>query len=151
MRIPRKEEGQGLVEYALLIVLVAIVIIVILSLMGRTVTTVFAQVYAGLNGQALNGTGTEYVVTGVGGSAVGAPPSCTVSISATVVVFEDGQLAGAGKGVSGTASWPSGGGPVSGITDSSGKASVSVSGPGGCEGVASVTVGGNTGTGNYSN
>jgi pilus assembly protein Flp/PilA len=151
MRIPRKEEGQGLVEYALLIVLVAIVIIVILSLLGRTVTTVFAQVYAGLNGQALDGTGTEYVVTGVSASAVGAPPSCTVSVSASVVVFEDGQLAGAGVGVSGSASWPLGGGAVGGTTDSSGTASVNASGPGGCEGVASVTVGGNTGTSNYGN
>ena len=150
MRIPQKEEGQGLVEYALLLVLVAIVIIVILALMGRTVTTVFAQVYAGLNGQALDGSGKEYVVTNINASATGATV-CTVTVSADVVVFIDGQLAGAGEGVSGTASFPPGSGNVSGTTDNSGVASVSTSGSGACSGTATVTVGGNTGSTTYSN
>ncbi len=152
MRIRKKEEGQGLVEYALLIVLVAIVIVVVLALMGRTVTTVYAQIIAGLNGQTLDGTGTEYVVTNVG-VTVSNPPSCTVKVGGKVVVFEDGQLGDAGIGVSGTASWSGyGGGPVSGTTDSSGTATVGpISNSGNCTGTATVTVGGSSKTVSYGN
>ena len=41
--IPR-EEGQGLVEYALIIVLVAIVVIVALSLLGPVIGNVFSSI-----------------------------------------------------------------------------------------------------------
>ncbi len=44
------ERGQGLVEYALILVLVAIVVIVILSVLGPTINVVLAQVTAHLNG-----------------------------------------------------------------------------------------------------
>ena len=47
--LPR-EEGQGLVEYALILVLVAIVVIVILTLLGTQVSTVFSQITSGLSG-----------------------------------------------------------------------------------------------------
>ncbi|MEO0562634.1 MAG: Flp family type IVb pilin [Chloroflexota bacterium] len=39
-----REEGQGLVEYALILVLVAIVVIVILSLLGGAVGNVFSNI-----------------------------------------------------------------------------------------------------------
>ncbi len=39
------KRGQGLVEYALILVLVAIVVIVILSLLGPAVGNVFSQIY----------------------------------------------------------------------------------------------------------
>ncbi len=42
--------GQGLVEYALLLSLMAIVVIAILALLGPTVANVFSQVTAGLVG-----------------------------------------------------------------------------------------------------
>lgn len=38
-----REEGQGLVEYALILVLVAVVVIVILSVLGPTVGNVFSE------------------------------------------------------------------------------------------------------------
>ena len=41
--LPR-EEGQGLVEYALILVLVAIVVIVVLGLLGDQVSSVFTSV-----------------------------------------------------------------------------------------------------------
>jgi pilus assembly protein Flp/PilA len=41
--LPR-EEGQGLVEYALILVLVAIVVIVILSILGPAIGNVFSNV-----------------------------------------------------------------------------------------------------------
>jgi len=39
-----QRKGQGLVEYALILVLVAIVIIVILSVLGPAIGNVFSQV-----------------------------------------------------------------------------------------------------------
>jgi len=44
-----KEKGQGLVEYALIIVLIAIVVIVILALLGTQVTKVFSKITSALN------------------------------------------------------------------------------------------------------
>ncbi|NJM05034.1 Flp family type IVb pilin [Candidatus Gracilibacteria bacterium] len=45
-----KEEGQGLVEYALILVLIAIVVIGILSVLGGQVSNVFSQINSGLGG-----------------------------------------------------------------------------------------------------
>ena len=46
----RREEGQGLVEYALILVLIAIVIIVILTFLGNQVNSTFSKIGSGLNG-----------------------------------------------------------------------------------------------------
>ena len=43
MYLPR-EEGQGLVEYALILVLVAIVVIVILALLGPAIGNIFSTI-----------------------------------------------------------------------------------------------------------
>lgn len=47
--LPR-EDGQGLVEYALILVLVAVVVIVILTVLGPTVGNVFSEIVEGLGG-----------------------------------------------------------------------------------------------------
>ncbi len=47
MYLPR-EKGQGLVEYALILVLVAIVVIAILMLLGPQIANVFSKVTNGL-------------------------------------------------------------------------------------------------------
>ncbi len=39
-----KEKGQGLVEYALILVLVAIVVIVILAIMGPAIGNIFSSI-----------------------------------------------------------------------------------------------------------
>ena len=39
-----KERGQGLVEYALILVLIAIVVIAVLALMGPAVADIFNQI-----------------------------------------------------------------------------------------------------------
>lgn len=39
-----KEKGQGLVEYALILVLVAVVVIVILALLGPAIGNVFSNI-----------------------------------------------------------------------------------------------------------
>ena len=44
MLASRKEGGQGLAEYALIIVLVAIVVIVVLALLGPAVGRIFSNV-----------------------------------------------------------------------------------------------------------
>ena len=44
-----REEGQGLVEYALILVLVAIVVIAILTLLGPQIGNVFSQITSGLD------------------------------------------------------------------------------------------------------
>ena len=43
-----KEKGQGLVEYALILVLIAIVVIAVLTLLGGQVRDVFNQIVNGL-------------------------------------------------------------------------------------------------------
>ncbi len=48
--LPRNEEGQGLVEYALILVLVAIVVIAILVIMGPQVGNIFSRITNGLGG-----------------------------------------------------------------------------------------------------
>jgi pilus assembly protein Flp/PilA len=39
-----REEGQGLVEYALILVLVAIVVIVILAILGPAIANIFSNI-----------------------------------------------------------------------------------------------------------
>ena len=49
LRLPR-EKGQGLVEYALILVLVAIVVIAILLLLGPAIGNIFSEIMTGLQG-----------------------------------------------------------------------------------------------------
>lgn len=46
---PRHREGQGLVEYALILVLVAVVVIVILALLGPAIGNIFSNIINSLN------------------------------------------------------------------------------------------------------
>ncbi len=43
-----KEKGQGLVEYALILVLVAIVVIAILTIMGPAIGNIFSNIVKAL-------------------------------------------------------------------------------------------------------
>jgi pilus assembly protein Flp/PilA len=43
-----REDGQGMVEYALILVLIAIVVIVILQVVGKQVNNVFSNISNGL-------------------------------------------------------------------------------------------------------
>jgi pilus assembly protein Flp/PilA len=45
-----KEKGQGMVEYALIIVLIAIVVIVVLTLLGTQISDVFQRIADALAG-----------------------------------------------------------------------------------------------------
>ena len=68
--LPQKEEGQGLVEYALILVLVAIVVIAILLLLGPVVGNVFSNITCNLEGESCG----IASVPG-GGGAPAAPPA----------------------------------------------------------------------------
>ena len=43
-----KEKGQGMVEYALIIVLIAIVVIIVLTVLGTQISKVFSQIASAL-------------------------------------------------------------------------------------------------------
>jgi pilus assembly protein Flp/PilA len=45
-----KEKGQGLVEYALILVLVAVVVIAVLTLLGPLVGNVFSKINSAVGG-----------------------------------------------------------------------------------------------------
>ena len=44
-----REEGQGMTEYALIVILIAIVVILMLGVLGHQVNNVFSNVSNGLN------------------------------------------------------------------------------------------------------
>lgn len=48
----KEQEGQGLIEYALIVLLIAIGVLVILGLVGGQVQDIFNQIYQGLGGTA---------------------------------------------------------------------------------------------------
>lgn len=50
MFFARKEKGQGLVEYALIIVLVSIVVIAALTLLGPQISNIFNSISSTLGG-----------------------------------------------------------------------------------------------------
>jgi pilus assembly protein Flp/PilA len=43
-----REDGQGMVEYALILVLIAVVVIVVLTTLGKQLKNVFSNVSSGL-------------------------------------------------------------------------------------------------------
>ena len=43
-----KEKGQGLIEYALILVLIAVVVIVVLKLLGPQIGGIFSKISSGL-------------------------------------------------------------------------------------------------------
>jgi pilus assembly protein Flp/PilA len=148
----KREDGQGLVEYALVLVLIAVVVILILTALGTRVTATFARVIGGLNGQTILGSGTEAIVSGFEVAVSGGPAVCTVAITnITALGFVNGELAG-GAALSGSATF-NGGSPsaISGTTDSSGVATIGSGGSasGSCTGTVSVTLAGNTRSVNY--
>ncbi|MBV8086736.1 MAG: Flp family type IVb pilin [Candidatus Dormibacteraeota bacterium] len=44
-----REEGQGMVEYALILVLIAVVVLVVLTAIGKEVNNVFSNISSGLS------------------------------------------------------------------------------------------------------
>ena len=91
--IPKREEGQGLVEYALVLVLVAIVVIAILTMLGSSIVLVYAQVIGGFTGQTLSGSEKEgIVISGGGGVDTGGGTCELINSDVSVVLTQDGSI-----------------------------------------------------------
>jgi pilus assembly protein Flp/PilA len=134
----KRQEGQGLVEYALILVLVAVVVIVILTVLGPQVSGVFARVMAGLNGQSLTGQGLEYAFTSAGVSSPGGETTCHMSTSATVIALQDGVPV-ADQSVSVTVAVTLGSTTLAGTTNRNGIVSMSGNINGACSGTATFS------------
>ena len=83
------EEGQGLVEYALILVLVAVVVIDV----RPRVMVVYARVMGGFSGQSVTMSGSEVIVVGadIQMTQVGAGV-CNLSVAGTALVaLQDGE------------------------------------------------------------
>ncbi len=114
-----KEKGQGLVEYALLLVLVAIIVIGVLGLLGNRIKLVYGTVTCALDlGSDIIGAG----VNSVGGNMVvdvRARRNTTITIS--------GDVSGGGACTAPSCSFTLGGVPAKGslkITASSGRCEI---------------------------
>ena len=82
---PMKENGQGLVEYALILVLVAIVVIAALLILGPGIGNVFSTVNDSLSG-----------VGGGGGDQVAAPSTAAPDPTWTTCASEGGYCSFSG-------------------------------------------------------
>jgi pilus assembly protein Flp/PilA len=142
-RFTSREEGQGLVEYALILVLVAIVVIAILLQLGPAIGDVFCQVANTLKpgSCAITGSG-NYDITFNGTPSVDETPDgfgCKYTATVSVNVTEDGAAAN-GVPVNGTVSILNDGGntvgsiSLQGTTDSSGQVTLSNSSTINCSG-----------------
>lgn len=91
MKTIEREEGQGLVEYALILMLVALTVLIIIGIFGSAVTLLYVKVVAGFHAQSVEGTGNEVIVL-ADASVEGTGP-CTVTIPAgtQIVVLQNGQ------------------------------------------------------------
>lgn len=100
MFIPKQEEGQGLVEYALVLVLIALAVIVILTVLGSSVFVAYARVTGGLSGQSITNSGREYIIVEMD-ATVTSPDggaTCILTVNnAKFVALEDGELLSEGS------------------------------------------------------
>lgn len=94
MNNQENENGQGLVEYALILALVAVVVLAILTVLGPTITVVYARVIGGFSGQSVSLQGNEVIILGLGESWERAGGgTCNLTVSADAMVgLSDGQL-----------------------------------------------------------
>lgn len=81
LNLPQKEKGQGLVEYALILVLVAIVVIAVLLTLGPQIGQVFSKVVTVLENTGAISSG---VVTGVTANRTGSGSGNDVVVNVTV-------------------------------------------------------------------
>lgn len=71
-QMKKQTDGQGLVEYALILVLVAVIVIAILTLLGPQVGNLFSRVVDGLG----------VVSSGGGGGGGSTPPAAVTAVTA---------------------------------------------------------------------
>lgn len=118
MRHLLKEKGQGLVEYALIMVLVAVLVIAILLLVGPAISNAFSGVAEKLRGVGGSGSG---AITGVSvsGGGFGKDLVITVSVSTSTKVSLGGSLTHSAKTCSGSCTFSFGSYPTHGSVTAS--------------------------------
>jgi pilus assembly protein Flp/PilA len=88
--LPKRQEGQGLVEYALILVMVAVVVIVILQLLGPSIVLSYARIMAGFDGITLNTSEPHgLVVSYTTDSLIQDGSNCTATVSDVFLVATD--------------------------------------------------------------
>jgi pilus assembly protein Flp/PilA len=147
---PKREQGQGLVEYGLILVLVSIASIAMMVLLGDSMNGVYNTIDEALSGQEVNETGEDFTIGGFSPSATGSGMACTVTIpSVTISRYMDGQPAAGAVGISINA----GAGTVSrnGTAGADGRVTFSdITLTGACSpGTATITAGTNSRSFNY--
>ena len=91
--IQQKEEGQGLVEYALILVLVAVVVIGVLTILGPRIAVTYARIMGGFSGQSITMSGNEVLVIGADIQKTSSGGGCNFTISGTALVgLQDGNI-----------------------------------------------------------
>lgn len=120
MKFRRREKGQGLVEYALLLVLIAVVVLGVLVLLGPQISSVYSRIISNLGGTVPH----TYTITG--GPTITASYSsgiCQYSLTMQVRVTDGGSPV-SGEAVSVSVNGgPAAGSPPSTTTNASGIAS----------------------------
>ena len=86
------EKGQGLTEYALILVLVAIVVMIILALLGPAIGNVFSNVVA-----AIGNPGGAKILAGVSAGGGLGTENVTVYVNETAFVSLSGDVSHSGK------------------------------------------------------
>ena len=87
MKRVKREDGQGLVEYALVLVLVAVVVIVILTVLGGSVVFAYAQVLGGLNGDSMD----DNAIILSSSTSMNGTTVCTATITDISFIVTDGN------------------------------------------------------------
>ncbi len=138
-----EEKGQGLVEYALILVLVAIVVLAILLLLGPVVGNVFSNIVVFFT-SATGGGGQEIAFVGLPSITKTHAVGCTYTATWVRVSVTQGGNPVSGVGVGGTVAVEDNDGnpitsfSISGTTGGTGQASLTGNGSGGCGGVRAI-------------
>jgi pilus assembly protein Flp/PilA len=96
-----RDKGQGLVEYALILVLVAIVVLAILLLLGPVVGNVFSNVVAVLQKAGMAGDGSGVITSVTAGEFLGTV-TVNVQVSTSTTVSLSGDVSHSGKSCPGS-------------------------------------------------
>jgi pilus assembly protein Flp/PilA len=106
-----RQQGQGLIEYALILVLVALVVIIILAILGPAIGNIFSNIVVAFGGGG--------VISGGGATYWDGVVTITVTVSQPTTITVSGDVNG------------------SKVCSSSGQCPISLSGP--AHGSATVT------------
>ena len=149
----KTEEAQGLVEYALILVLVSIVVIAVLALVGPQIGVVFSQIRNALGATTSSG----YTIVQFDTDGTDSAGGCIVNLHQSLIIeYREGGNGVPGQTVNATVSVQNNAASRSftGVTDASGRvtfAQYSIIGtdPVGCGRIATASVGNVSATDRY--